>query len=309
MKIITRIDDKFKPRCPTIAALGYFDGLHIGHQRIIQATKKTGYQSAVITFANQPEAFIKRQPEVLRLLKNEHKIEILEKMGVDYLFMYPFDERTMNMNAQDFVQELIINKGICGAAAGFNFTFGKNKTGNAKILKKVCKDNGLLCEIVTPVMYNNEIVSSTLIRATLKRGDAEYAAKLLGRAYFIEAVVTEGKRLGTKIGIPTMNMFADSQTLIPKMGVYESISHIRGEKYLSLTNVGDNPTIEGDSLRIETHVIDFDQSVYGQLVRVEFISRIRDQIKFSGIEELKSKIKSDIKAVTDNNLKRNILRN
>ena len=283
------------------AALGYFDGIHTGHQKIIEQTKAGGFASAVITFANQPAAFIDPSRASGQIMSLEDKISMFGSMGVQYLFLYDFDETIMNMSAADFFERFILSFGIKKAAAGFNFRFGRNREGDSALLEEMCAKSGIGSAVIQPVLYKNETVSSSLIKKKLAQGKAEDAGGMLGRAYCLKGSVIHGKKIGSSIGIPTLNIDTQEGIVIPMRGVYESRTEIRGRMYHSLTNIGNNPTVNNKAVSVETHIIGFGDDVYGENVRVEFIARIRDEQKFSGIEELKEQIMRDISSVKKKN--------
>ena len=283
------------------AALGYFDGVHTGHRKIIEQTMTGGFDSAVITFANQPAAFIDRNRASERIMSLDDKISVFESLGVQYLFLYDFDETIMNMSAEDFFERFILRFGIKKAAAGFNFRFGRNREGSSAVLEEMCRKNGIESAVIQPVLYKNEVVSSSLIKKMLAQGSTEDACGMLGRAFYLKGSVVHGNKLGSRIGIPTINIAAEEGIIIPKNGVYESRTEIRGRMYHSLTNIGINPTVNNKAVTVETHIIGFSDDVYGENVRVEFAGRIRDEQKFSGIEELREQILKDISAVKKKN--------
>ncbi len=297
MKIITDINAPFQSETPIAAALGYFDGLHLGHQKIISQTKVAGYKRGVITFKNQPAVFITQSKKPSRLLSTEDKISMLEELGTEYLFLFEFTENVKNMSKDDFIKIFLKKFNVRYAVAGFNFNFGRNKEGDINYFKKACKAEGIIPKVIAPVKYRGNVISSTLIRQSLYKGEVSAAAKMLGRPFYLKGKVIRGKKLGRLIGFPTANIEVADDIIVPKWGVYETNVVFNGQNFKSITNVGNNPTIHGDHLRIETNILDFDKDIYGQEIKIEFIHHIRDEKKFDDIMQLMKQIQSDIKAI------------
>lgn len=297
MRIITDLHERTYSGEPLCAALGYFDGLHIGHMAIIDKTEKAGMSRAVITFSNQPAAYIAGSIAPQRLMKLSDKTELLAEMGIDYLYMYPFDEEMRNLSAEDFFERVIIANGVKKVVVGFNFNFGKGRSGNAEYLSEMCGKVGIDCEIIAPITDNGEVVSSSLIKKCLYAGDVTRAKRLLGRPFYIRGIVSSGKKLGRTLGFPTANLAVDNDLIVPKWGVYETETEVNGGRYKSVTNIGNNPTIETDNLRFETHIIDFEGDIYGTEIKVEFVRMLREERKFADVEELRAQVLSDIEMV------------
>ena len=301
MKIISEFDALGDIQGNLCAALGYFDGLHMGHQKILNKTKESGFTSAVITFLNQPASFIKKSKAPSRILPLEDKISLFESFGVEFLFIFKFDEVLMNMSACDFFDKFIVSFNIKKVVAGFNFNFGKNREGDSRLLEELCELHEVQSCIVEPVIYKDNVVSSSLIKKMLYNGNIKDANEMLSRPYFLKGKVIHGKRIGSSIGIPTINISVNDEVVVPKWGVYESRVEIDGEMYYSITNVGSNPTVQNGVLSVETHILGFSDEIYGKVVRVDFIDRIRNERKFNGIEELRSQINSDISLIKKKN--------
>ena len=169
------------------------------------------------------------------------------------------------------------------------------------LLRELCEKEGITLEVVDAVTDGDEVVSSTLIKKYLYKGDAKRAAELLGRNFYITGTVSKGKQLGRVLGFPTANVFVDNEIIVPKWGVYQTFTTVRGVRYPSVTNIGNNPTV-GDNLRLESHIIDFSEDIYGEEVKIEFVDYIRPEMKFSGIDELKAQVHRDIDTVRQRNL-------
>ena len=297
MIIITDLNQVNQIKEPIAAALGYFDGLHLGHQSIIRHTNVPGMKRGIITFKNQPASYIAHTHKPYRLISLEDKIGMMEEMGTDYLFLYEFTDEVRNISKEDFIERFLYRCNVKHAVAGFNFSFGRNKEGDTAFLLSECRRLGIATEIIAPVTYDGDVISSTLIRNKLYKGDVVSAAKMLSRPFYLKGTVTEGKKLGRQFGFPTANIHVDEEIIVPKWGVYRTDVIIEGEKYKSITNVGNNPTIQGDPLRVETHLLDVDLELYGQTIKIEFIERIRDEIKFDSLDALRAQVLNDIQCV------------
>lgn len=294
MQIIDDYKNIIRPNEPLTAALGYFDGFHLGHMRILNELEKSGCKKAVVTFKNQPLAFITKSQTPYRIMGLEDKVEYFEQLGIDYLFIYDFDEELMNITKEDYVRIFIDGCNIKYVTAGFNYTFGRNREGNTDNLQRLCLPYGIEVQVMQPVMFGDKVLSSTLIRQCLYHGEVSTAAQMLGRPFYLKGKVIKGKELGGKLGFPTANIAIDKDILVPKWGVYVTRVQIEGHEHKGVTNVGDNPTIENDSLSVETHVLDFDGDLYGRELKIEFITMIRPEQKFSSVEGLKEQVERDI---------------
>ncbi|MDR2519443.1 MAG: bifunctional riboflavin kinase/FAD synthetase [Eubacteriaceae bacterium] len=285
------------PFTGTCCAIGFFDGVHIAHQRLIAAALAYPGKSAVLTFANSPASFVKSRSAPDQILSLEDKIDIFASMGIDCLFLYAFDQAMMEMAPESFVAQAIEANGIKKAVVGYNFRFGKDSSADASELGRLCALRGIEAESVPAVYFAGDPVSSSLVRKKLYHGQIQEANALLGRNFFIKGIVEQGKRLGRKIGFPTINTYVPPSLLVPKWGVYETYTTIEGERRHSITNVGNNPTVEGDRFGIETHILDFGGDVYGQQAKVEFVALVRGEMKFASLEELSRQIAVDIERV------------
>ncbi|MBE6038218.1 MAG: bifunctional riboflavin kinase/FAD synthetase [Anaerofustis stercorihominis] len=299
MEIITDINTNINAG-PISAGVGFFDGVHRGHMAIIDRTKGE-LPRAIISFVNQPAAFISENKLAHRLMSSEEKADILEKEGIDYLFLFTFDEKMRNTSAEEFFEKAIVGNNIKKLICGFNFRFGKGGEGDVELLRSLCEKEGITLEIVEAVKCGDEVISSSLIKKYLYKGDAKRAAELLGRNFYIKGTVSKGKQLGRTLGFPTANIFVDDEIIVPKWGVYQTFTTVKGVRYPSVTNIGNNPTV-GDSLRLESHIIDFSGDIYGEEATVEFVDFIRPEMRFSGIEELKAQVHRDIDEVRKRNM-------
>ncbi|MCQ2547852.1 MAG: bifunctional riboflavin kinase/FAD synthetase [Clostridia bacterium] len=290
--------DKVENLEKSIVALGNFDGVHLGHQALIRKAKaiadENGYKVAVFTFSNHPKNFMKGVDNVKNIIYQDEKAGLLEDLGVDYLVNIEFNEEIMTMPAKDFVEKLLFQKlNAGGLVCGFNYRFGHMAKGDTKFLQEKCDELGIILEVISPVEIDDAVVSSTLIRGLIKAGEMEDVKAFLGRNYDIEGEVVVGNKLGKSIGFPTSNITLDEEMVSPPNGVYITYCIYNGRMYPSITNVGVKPTIGEFKKNMETHIFNFDRELYGKKIRIVFIKKTRDEVKFSRIDELVEQIRKD----------------
>ncbi len=281
----------------TVVALGMFDGVHVGHKKLLDTAvliaEARQMTPVVYTFNNHPQQSM--GVKVARICSNEMREKYMVNLGIQHVNSVEFNDRIRLSSPQEFVDKLIetANPGV--VVAGFNYTFGRKKAGNSELLQKLCAKQGVDTAIIPPVLIGKQPVSSTRIREMIQKGDVKNVQNLLGRVYSLTGIVCENRRIGRTIGFPTANIEADYSMVIPANGVYISLAGIGGTVYPAVTNVGSNPTVGGIKTTIETHILDFDEDVYGKTMTVHFIKRIRPDKKFSSIEELKVQIAQDVR--------------
>ena len=284
----------------TAVALGFFDGVHLGHRylflRMAEESEQRGIASAVLTFSEKGSADMKQGAR--HLCTEEERLSHFAEIGIDYAVLLDF-EAVKNMSPEEFVSEILIE--VCHAqtaVCGYNFRFGKGASGDTETLTSLMKQNGAECIVCPPFVYEGEPVSATKIRKCIADGDMESARLLLGRPFSLSAEVCHGKKLGHVIGFPTANQKIPANIVDIKCGVYVTRVFLDGECYYSVTNVGVRPTVDTDGgMNCETHILNFDGDLYGRTVKVEFLSFVRDEVRFSSIEELKKQINKDIEEV------------
>lgn len=284
----------------TSATIGNFDGVHLGHKKIIKSIKeiasKKGLSTCVITFHPHPQKVL-QNIDVPLLVPIRERLRLLEKEGVDYTACYTFTKDISRISAKDFITDILVGKlNVKHLIVGPDFSFGKKREGNAELLQELGNEHGFETEVIEPVLIDNEIVSSTTIRNLLLNGNTRKAAKLLGYNFYIEGQVKQGERRGRKIGFPTTNMETDWD-ILPKTGVYATHALIDDKKFDSITNVGYRPTFGNNKILIETHVFDFDSEIYGKVIKVEFVERIREEERFESVDALVAQIKKDVEKV------------
>ncbi len=299
MKIIRQLDEiteQFKNACVTI---GNFDGVHRGHQllfnRVVQKARRADGVSVAVTFDPHPLRVL--CPDGIKLISTiQQKIELVEISGIDVLIIVPFDKRFASTTAEHFVDEVLIGKiGVKELVVGYDYAFGKGRSGDISFLKKQGELKGFPVEVVEAYHEDDILVSSTRIREVIGEGDMETAMHLLGRYYQIRGIVQVGKqRGGSEIGYPTANLNLNPKDLIPKHGVY--VSHVICEHkcYGGVINIGLNPTFGKKTLVAETHIFDFNEDIYGKPIKINFLKYLRGEVKFSGVKELSAQIGKDI---------------
>jgi len=282
----------------TVLALGFFDGIHIGHGALLkkasQRAEELSAKPAVLTFDSHPDTLV-RMEKVPLINSSADKVYIIrEYFGIETVFFLHFNAETMNMSWRDFLDYIIKKYNCCHLVAGVDFTFGAGGQGNAGLLLQYCEDNSLGCDIIPAVLYGGRPVSSTRIRLLLEEGKIEEANNLLGHPHLLTGVVRTGHRLGRTMQAPTVNMaFADG-VLVPKEGVYIAKALFRGQKRQAVLNIGTRPTFDGGKITVETHILDFGGDLYGERICVELYSYIRHEHKFDSSHELTLRIKEDI---------------
>ena len=280
---------------PTAVALGNFDGVHKGHQMLIRecvaVAKEKGLQPSVFTFTNHPVNEIAGKTVIKNIMTFEEKAEQLEKLGVENLFSPVFDDAIRTKGAYDFVKDILVDRfHTKHAVCGFNYRFGYKAEGDADRLAQLGREFGYGVSVIPEIRINGNTVSSTLIRTIIDEGKIDEYKDYTGRLYCIDGKVVQGKHLGRRIGFPTVNLSLDTTEAFPKNGVYITQTTVNKQKYQSITNVGNKPTVGEFAKNAETHIFDFDGDLYGQEVRIEFIKMLRPERKFDTLEDLQAEI-------------------
>lgn len=300
MEIIT--DNKKNIDSITTVALGNFDGIHLGHKELIDTTvnlsKKNKTIPSVLTFDTNFNQF-KLGSKDKSLMSDKQKQTILKQLGIELLYIVKFCEEIKNMSPEEFIRKVILEKlNADTVVVGFNFKFGCNALGDIKVLEELSRKYKFKSVIMPPVMKDDSLVSSTLIRRLISQGDICSANKMLGRNYSMRGKVISGKGRGKKLGFATANLKCDIDYVSPMNGVYETIVKYDNQEYKSITNIGINPTFADVSFSIETHIIDFNKDIYNEYIEIEFIKFIRKEKKFDTIDDLINQVNRDIKKVT-----------
>jgi len=281
-----------------VIALGFFDGVHIGHQELLKKTRAAaecvGAVPAVITFDTYPGRVISGKKAEL-ITSPRDRADIIRRIcGIDEVIFLHFDDELMHMSWQEFVEQLVHSFDAVHVVAGYDFHFGYRGEGNAEKLCEKCAQMGIGCDIIPCVEMEGGAVSSTAIRRMISCGDMARAAEFLGHPYTLTDEVRHGYRLGHEIGTPTINMRLGEDVLPPRFGVYASKVWIEDDEYIGVTNIGVRPTVaESDEVSVETHIIGFDGDLYGRDVRVELHTFLRPEMKFENAEKLAEQIRRD----------------
>jgi riboflavin kinase/FMN adenylyltransferase len=279
-------------------ALGNFDGVHLGHRELLLEAAKKEYganTSAVWTFRVHPQLYL-GNCAVKIITSTEQKLEYFKEAGIEYAILEDFPN-VSSLTPEEFAQELLINNlGVVHAICGFNFSFGKQAKGNCALLKEYFEENGCNVTIIPPLKINGDLVSSSSIRTKIESGRVSEAKALLGHPFSVFLPVTEGRKLGRTIGIPTINQVFPENHIIPRFGVYACRCYVEDKIYLAVANVGVRPTIEEEKkiTNCETHIIDYSGNLYGKKIRVDFCKFIRDERKFASLDELVAEINRNI---------------
>ncbi len=308
MKIFDHIDECKNLKNPVLT-LGMFDGIHIGHQAIIsqlnQIAGNIHGESVLLTFEPHPRVVLGKGAEDLELLTTlEEKIDLLEKAGLQNLILHPFTKEFADLSSEEFVKELLVDEiGIHTIVIGYDHHFGKNRQGNFQQLHEFSKKYGFNCIKIEEVRSNGNHISSTQIRNALWEGNLEFAHKGLGRNFTLNGKVVHGDKIGRTLGFPTANLEIEKYKLIPKNGVYVVKVQLGNESFKGLLSIGTRPTVtNSDEKRVEVYLLDFDQSIYGEILNLELIEFIREDMKFDTLEELVKQMNADKKFAEQFNL-------
>jgi riboflavin kinase/FMN adenylyltransferase len=300
LKIFHSIND-FSSTKKTILTLGTFDGVHIGHKKILkkitQNTENQKYESLVLTFFPHPRMVLQEHSDIKLLNTIDEKIDLLEKIGIENLVIHPFDEAFSRLTAEEFVSNILVDRfHIQKIIIGHDHRFGRNRTANIDDLIAYGKEYGFEVEQISVQEINDISVSSTKIRNAILEGDMALANDYLGYDYFLTGSIVKGKQLGRTIGFPTANLkIEESYKLIPQNGVYIVKSIIDGQSVFGMMNIGFNPTVDGQKQTIEIHYFNFNADLYNQKISVSILQRIRSEQKFESVELLKEQLEKDKK--------------
>ena len=278
-----------------IFALGFFDGVHLGHQALLGAcvslAESLGAEAAAITFDRHPRALFTQDPPPLISTAASRRL-LLNRYGITYVKQYPVIPEVMGMPWEEFLEGLM-EEGAAGFVCGDDFRFGRRNEGNVAGLVKFCEDRGLPCAIVPEQTVDGKRISSTYIRSQIECGDMETAKRFLGHPHIVSGVVVPGKQLGRTLGIPTANILLEEGLVVPKFGVYACRVEIDGGSYAAVANVGTRPTVGGHRVTVEPWILGFDGDLYGKTLTLEFHKFLRSERKFDSLEELREQIRKD----------------
>lgn len=289
----------FSSQKKTILTLGTFDGVHIGHQSILDKLKKAThhgyYESVVLTFFPHPRMVLQQDTSIKLLNTIDEKAELLDKFGIDNLIIHPFDAAFSNLSAEEFVKEILVDRlNIHKIIIGHDHRFGKNRTADIGDLISFGKKYGFEVEQINAHEIDEIAISSTKIRKALMEGNIKLANQFLGYSYFISGKVIEGKKIGRTLGFPTANIqINESYKLLPKNGVYIVFSEINDIPYFGMMNIGNNPTIGENEQSIEVHYFDMSENIYNKKLKISILEHIRDERKFNSLSDLQAQLEKD----------------
>ncbi|HHV06185.1 MAG TPA: bifunctional riboflavin kinase/FAD synthetase [Anaerolineaceae bacterium] len=282
---------------PVWLTIGNFDGVHLGHQALladlIRLARQDNTRSVLLSFSPNPKVFFSGEKGFYLSTPGE-KTALLSRLGIDDVLIIAFEQKLANMAATDFMAELTQRINLKGLVVGEDFVFGHNRQGTTEVLAEFCGKHGIPFVVFPELMMDGEPVSSTRIRRALNDGKVDEARRLLGRPYAMCAKVISGEQIGKSIGVPTANLELDPDKFLPKRGVYATIAHLREKDYPAVTNVGVRPTFsEQEIVSVETLILDFNDDIYGEELRVEFIQCLRPEQKFDSVQALTQQIEKD----------------
>lgn len=284
---------------PTVVTIGTFDGVHVGHQKILErlvnTAKASNLESAILTFFPHPRMVLQKDAGIRLINTIEERKQILAKSGVDHLIVHPFTQQFSRLTAREFVRDILVHKlKAKKVIIGYDHRFGRNRTADINTLKEFGREYDFEVEEISKQDVEEVAVSSTKIRQALLDGLVEKANRYLSYPFSLAGTVVKGKGLGKEFEFPTANLeIKEEYKLIPKNGVYVVRSEIDGEEVFGMMNIGTNPTVGGTNKTIETHFFDLDKDLYGKYLSIELLTRIRDEKKFDTVEDLKRAMKQD----------------
>ncbi len=299
--LIIQNTEHFRLETPTIVTIGTFDGVHLGHQKILERLKelkeKTGLKTVVLTFEPHPRKVLFPEQKDLKLLTLiDEKLHLLEKYGVDVTVVYPFSKRFSELSSDYYIEEILLRSlKVKYLVIGYDHKFGKNRSGDISTLKKLAPTHNFSVEEISAKDVDHIAISSSKIRKAIEEGHLELASEFLGHTFSLEGVVVKGKQLGRELGYPTANIRPEGEEkIIPKIGVYFVEVVIDKTDYYGMMSIGLNPTTDNDNqVKLEVNIFDFEGDIYDRSIRINFLKRLRDEKKFANLTELKQAIEKD----------------
>jgi riboflavin kinase/FMN adenylyltransferase len=299
--LIIQNTSDFRIESPTIVTIGTFDGVHLGHQKIFERLKElkeqTGLKTVVLTFEPHPRKVLFPEQKDLKLLTLiDEKLSLFDKYGIDVAVVYPFTKQFSEMDTHFYIQEILVRSlKVKHLVIGYDHKFGKDRSGDIHTLKHYAPEFNFMVEEISVKDIDHMAISSSKTRKALEDGQVELAKDFLGHAFFLNGTVVKGKQLGRTLGYPTANLKPEAdEKIVPKTGVYFVEVIIQNKKYFGMLNIGANPTTDDDFLRkIEVHVFDFKEDIYGQTIQLIFLKWLREEKKFANLTELKTALEED----------------
>ena len=300
MEIIRNLEDLQEPLRDSVVTIGNFDGVHLGHREIfrevVRKADEIGGVSVVMTFVPHPLKVLKPEQAPRLLNTYAEKERLIRASCVDYLVELPFDQEMADLPPREFVDSILVGKlGAKHLVIGYDYAFGRDRSGDADFLTRAGEESGFTVKVLGPVLRAEQIYSSTLVRRLLAAGDVVGVIEPLGRNFTLEGRVVQGANRGAKLGFPTANLLSDKE-ILPRPGVYAVKVRYDDALYDGVMNIGFNPTFGLERISLEVHILDFDENIYDQTIRVYFVRRLRDEKVFASAEELSGAIRDDISA-------------
>jgi riboflavin kinase/FMN adenylyltransferase len=289
---------RVKPQRETLLSIGVFDGVHLGHQKLLthlrDEARSKNWLSGVVTFKSHPEVVLTGGNKLLWLNDLDTRIDLLRNLGIDIVVALPFSSALSKLTARKFVQLLKQQLKMRGLIVGPDFAMGRNREGDAETLRTLGQEMGFTVEVIPTVIINGYVASSSAIRQALAEGDMKKVEKLIGRPFSLVGRVVSGDGRGRKLGFPTANLDLKLEQALPADGVYATITHTDDEALPSVTNIGIRPTFGGSKRLVETYILDFDGDLLGQKLSIDLIDRLREEKRFQSVEDLKAQMLKDV---------------
>lgn len=282
-------------------ALGNFDGIHTGHQKLLNTlvdkSNTCKLESCVYTFDNHPLSIINNTTPI-QITNFDIKNRIFESLNIDTVVYEKFDKKIMNQKPEEFVEEVLLKRlNAKIVVVGFDFRFGFRGEGDVSLLRELSKKYNFILYVIEPIKIEGEKVSSSIIKKYISEGKMKKAKRFLGRYFSLEGAVVRGKSRGREIGFPTANISIEKKQILPKEGVYATYVSIEGNTYIGATSIGKNPTFSAENVSVETFILDYDGNLYDKKIGIAFVKSIREQIRFNNIDDLKNQMRLDVENV------------
>ena len=291
---------RVKPQKETMLSIGVFDGVHLGHQRLLTHLRdealKNARLSIVITFKSHPEAVVGGQDKLRWLSDLETRVSLIRNLGIDIVLALPFSADLARLTAREFMELLRTHLKMRGLVVGPDFALGRNREGDAAKLRSLGEEMGFSVEVIPVVIIDEMVVSSSTIRQALAEGDMKKVEKLIGRSFSLTGKVVSGDRRGRSLGFPTANLDVKPDQALPDDGVYATITHTNHHILPSVTNIGIRPTFGGKKRLVETFILDFQGDLLGQELTIDLIDKIRNEERFDSVEQLKAQMTTDVES-------------
>jgi riboflavin kinase/FMN adenylyltransferase len=289
------------PQGETLLTIGVFDGVHAGHRYLLKKLRERAAEksllSGVVTFNPHPQLVLHSQDQLPWLTSLEERVGALQELGVNIIAVLTFTPKVAQLSAREFISLIKKHLSMGGIMVGPDFALGQRREGNINLLRTLGREMEFSVEVISPFIINGEIVSSTLIRQALGRGDMRKVAKLMGRYFYLEGKVITSDKRGRILGFPTANLDIKPQQALPGNGIYATIAQLDGKQFPSATNIGIRPTFGEGEKTVETHLLNYKGDLYGKDMRVKFVQKLRDEQRFPSPEELRAQIEKDVREI------------